>query len=60
MEGGGGGRGGGDRVQDCGMILFVLRLNIQVNHSSVMSGRSQRFLGLTSTAGSLWNERTGI
>ena len=30
-------------------IFFVLRLNVQVNSFSVMSGRSQRFLGLTST-----------
>ena len=28
---------------------FVLRLNVPVNNFSVMSGRSQRFLGLTST-----------
>ena len=28
--------------------LFVLRLNVPVNNFSVMSGRSQRFLGLTS------------
>ena len=32
--------------------LFVLRLNVPVNNFSVMSGRSQRFLGLTSTVGS--------
>ena len=32
--------------------LFVLRLNVLVNNFSVMSGRSQRFLGLTSTVGS--------
>ena len=31
--------------------LFVLRLNIPVNNSSVMSGRSHRFLGITSTLG---------
>ena len=31
--------------------LFVLRLNIPVNNFSVMSGRSKRFLGLTSTVG---------
>ena len=31
--------------------LFVLRLNVPVNNFSVMSGRSQRFLGLTSTVG---------
>ena len=29
--------------------LFVLRLNVPVNNFSVMSGRSQLFLGLTST-----------
>ena len=29
--------------------LFVLRLNVPVNNFSVMSGRSQPFLGLTST-----------
>ena len=34
------------------VCLFVLRLNIPVNNFSVMSGRSQRFLGLTSTVGS--------
>ena len=28
-----------------GFILFVLRLNVPVNNFSVMSGRSQRFLG---------------
>ena len=32
--------------------LFVLRLYVPVNNFSVMSGRSQRFLGLTSTVGS--------
>ena len=32
--------------------LFVLRLNVPVNNNSVMSRRSQRFLGLTST---VWN-----
>ena len=32
--------------------LFVLRFNVPVNNFSVMSGRSQRFLGLTSTVGS--------
>ena len=32
--------------------LFVLRLNVPVNNFSVMSGRSQRFLGLTNTVGS--------
>ena len=34
------------------VCLFVLRLNVPVNNFSVMSGRSQRFLGLTSTVGS--------
>ena len=34
------------------VCLFVLRLNIPVNNFSVMSGQSQRFLGLTSTVGS--------
>ena len=34
------------------VYLFVLRLNVPVNNFSVMSGRSQRFLGLTSTVGS--------
>ena len=29
--------------------LFVLRLNVPVNNFSVMSGRSHRFLGTTST-----------
>ena len=33
----------------CLVILFILRLNVPVNNFSVMSGRSQRFLGLTST-----------
>ena len=28
---------------------FVLRLNVPVNNFSVMSGRSHRFLGITST-----------
>ena len=37
------------RVTIC---LFELRLNIPVNNFSVMSGRSQNFLGLTSTVGS--------
>ena len=32
------------------VCLFVLRLNVPVNNFSVMSGRSRRFLGLTSTA----------
>ena len=27
------------------VCLFVLRLNVPVNNSSVMSGRSHRFLG---------------
>ena len=34
------------------ICLFVLRLNVPVNNFSVMSGRSQLFLGLTSTVGS--------
>ena len=34
------------------VCLFVLRFNVPVNIFSVMSGRSQRFLGLTSTVGS--------
>ena len=34
------------------VCLFVLRLNIPVNNFSVMSGRSQLLLGLTSTVGS--------
>ena len=34
------------------ICLFVLRLNVPVNNFSVMSGRSQRLLGLTSTVGS--------
>ena len=38
-----------ERVFVC---LFVLRLNVPVNNFSVMSGWSQRFLGLTSTVGS--------
>ena len=33
------------------VCLFVLRLNVPVNNFSVMSGRSKRFLGLTSTVG---------
>ena len=37
--------------QEC-CFLFVLRLNVPVNNLAVMSGRSQRFLGLTSTVGS--------
>ena len=31
--------------------LFVFRLNVPVNNFSVMSGRSHRFLGITSTFG---------
>ena len=31
------------------VCLFVLMLNVQVNKFSVMSGRSHRFLGITST-----------
>ena len=34
------------------VCLFVLRLNAPANNFSVMSGRIQRFLGLTSTVGS--------
>ena len=38
---------------DCLFVcLFVLRLNVPVNNFSVMSGRSQLFLGLSSTVGS--------
>ena len=33
------------------LIWFVLSLNVTVNNFSVMSGRSQIFLGLTSTVG---------
>ena len=35
-----------------GKFTFVLRLNVRVKSFSVMSGRSQCFLGLTSTVGS--------
>ena len=31
------------------LFVFLLRLNVAVNNFSVMSGRSQRFLGLTRT-----------
>ena len=34
------------------VCLFVFRFNVPVNNCSVMAGRSQRFLGLTSTVGS--------
>ena len=34
------------------VCLFVLRVNSPVNNFSVISGRSQHFLGLTSTLGS--------
>ena len=34
------------------IFVVAFRLNGQVNNFSVMSGRSQRFLGLTSTVGS--------
>ena len=33
-------------------IFFLKRLNVPVNNFSVMSGRSQRFLGFTSAVGS--------
>ena len=33
------------------VCLFVLRLNVPVNKFSVMSGRSKRFMGITSTIG---------
>ena len=46
-------------MQRCGLFksfffvcLFVLTLNVPVNNISVMSGRSQRLLGLTRTVGS--------
>ena len=42
----------GNPVFDLFVCLFVLRLNVPVNNFSVMSGRSQLFLGLTSTVGS--------
>ena len=45
------GRGGGGGFSNF-VCLFVLRLYVPVNNFSVMSGRSQRFLGLTSTVGS--------
>ena len=35
-----------------GSFFCVLRLNVPVNNFSIMSGRSQLFLGLTSTVGS--------
>ena len=38
-----------DALKNC---LFVLRFNVPVKHFSVMSGRSQPFLGLASTVGS--------
>ena len=43
-----------DQVQDCPtkFVIFVFRLNIPVSNFSVVSGQSQRFLGLTSTVGS--------
>ena len=37
------------------VYLFVLRLNVPVNNFSVMLGKSQRFLGLTSIEGSFWS-----
>ena len=37
---------------DMFVCLFVLMLNVQVNNFPVMSGRSQRFLGLSSIVGS--------
>ena len=42
----------GGFVLDDIFCLFVLRHNVPVNNFSVMSGRSQRFLGLSSTVGS--------
>ena len=39
-------------IKEVFVCLFVLRLNVPVNNFSVMSGRSHRFLGLTSTVGS--------
>ena len=42
----------GNYVFETFVCLFVLRLNVPVNNFSVMSGRSQLFLGLTSTVGS--------
>ena len=41
-----------EQLKELFVCLFVLRLNVPVNNFSVMSGRSQRFLGLTSTVGS--------
>ena len=35
----------------CIALPFVLRLNVPVNNFSIMSGRSHRFLGITSTFG---------
>ena len=32
-----------------GLVLALLRLNVPVNNFSVMSGRSHRFLGISST-----------
>ena len=50
--GGGGGNVHVNNFLSLLVCLFVLRLNVPVNNFSVMSGRSQRFLGLTSTVGS--------
>ena len=36
-------------VTECRFCLFVLWFNVPVNNFSVMSGRSHRFLGITST-----------
>ena len=33
------------------VCLFVLRLNVPISNFSVMTGRSYRFLGITSTFG---------
>ena len=40
------------RMKPKHVCLFVLRLNVPVNNFSVVSERSQLFLGLTSTVGS--------
>ena len=42
----------GGVVKSLDILLFVLRLNVPLNNFSVMSGRSQHFLGSTSTVGS--------
>ena len=40
-----------DQAQLFVLFVFVLRLNNPVNNFSAMSGRSHRFLGITSTFG---------